>query len=222
MKRSALLGITIVLALALSVGVSFAAKYKPGKYKGEATGYNSKKHPGKIEVEVTVDENSIKDIALVTFVQTEKGKQGERTAEAKETIPGAIVKKQSLNVDSVAKASGSSMGIELAVAQALEQATVAYKDGVYKGSSKGYNSKKHPGQIDVEVTIAGGKISKIDVVNFHQSTEGKKGELTAKAKAEVPAAIVAKQTVAVDVISKASFSSNGLKLAVARALEQAR
>ncbi len=222
MKRIALLGITIVLVLTLAAGFSFAAKYKPGKYKGEATGYNSKKHPGKIEVEVTVDENSIKDIAVITFKQTEEGKQGEKTAKAKETIPGAIVEKQSLNVDSVAKASGSSMGIELAVAQALEQATVAYKDGVYKGSSKGFNSKKHPGQIDVEVTIEGGKIAKIDVLNFQQTTEGKKGEVTAKAKEDVPAAIVEKQTIAVDVVCKASFSSNGLKLAVARALEQAR
>ena len=99
--------------------------------------------------EVTVDANSIKDIKLITFEQTDKGKQGEAAARAKAEIPAAIMAKQSLAIDSVAKASASSVGIELAVAQALEQATVAYKDGKYTGKSKGYDNPKHPGEIEV-------------------------------------------------------------------------
>ena len=114
------------------------------------------------------------------------------------------------------------MGIELAVAQALEKATAQYKDGKYKGSAKGYDKKKHPGKIEVEVTVADGKISKIDLLAFEQTTKGKQGEKTAAAKDKIPAEIVAKQSIAVDSVAKASMSSDGIKLAVARALEQAR
>jgi len=222
MKRFMLLCLTSALSLFLLAGIALADKYKPGKYTGSATGYSKKGHPGKIDVEVTVDANSIKDIKITTFEQTTKGKQGEKTNKAKEEIPAQILKKQSLGVDSVAKASASSMGIELAVAQALEKATVKYKDGKYTGMAKGYDKKKHPGKIVVEVTVAGGKISNINVVTFEQTTKGKQGEKTGKAKAEVPTQIIAKQTTAVDSVAKASMSSDGIKLAVARALEQAR
>lgn len=212
----------MVLAVALCAGLAFAGKYKPGTYKGSAVGYDKPNHPGEIVVEVTVDADSIKDIKVVTFHQTEKGKQGEKTAVAKEKIPADILAKQSLVVDSVAKASASSMGIELAVAQALEQATVKYKDGKYKGKAKGYDKPKHPGEIEVEVTVAGGKITNIALLTFHQTDKGKQGEKTAVAKEKVPADIVSRQTVAVDSVAKASMSSDGIKLAVARALEQAR
>ncbi len=222
MKKVLFYACTVFVAIVFCSGLSMAAKYKPGTYKGFAKGYDKKKHPGKIEVEVTVDENSIKDIKITTYQQTEKGKQGETTAQAKAEIPAAILAKQSLAVDSIAKASASSVGIELAVAQALEQATVAYKDGKYTGKAKGYDKPKHPGEIEVAVTIAGGKISNIEVVTFHQTEKGKQGKLAAQAKADVPAAIMTKQTVAVDSVAKASMSSDGIKIAVARALEQAR
>ncbi len=212
----------VFVALTFFAGVSTAAKYKPGTYTGEAKGYDKPKHPGKIVVEVTVDADAIKNIKVVTFDQTNKGKQGKTAAQAKTEIPAAIMKKQSLAVDSVAKATMSSVGIELAVAQALEQATAQYKDGTYTGKAKGYDKPKHPGEIEVAVTIAGGKISKIDVVKFNQTDKGKQGEAAAKAKAEVPAAIMKKQSMAVDAVAKATMSSNGIKIAVARALEQAR
>lgn len=222
MKRLMLLSLVALISLSLFAGVAFAAKYKPGKYTGSATGYNKKKHPGKIEVEVTVDAGAIKAINIVTFEQTLKGKQGEKVLVAKEQIPAQILKKQSLAIDSVAKASLSSVGIELAVAEALDKATVKYKDGKYKGAAKGYDKKKHPGKIEVEVTIAGGKIAKIDVVTFEQTLKGKQGEKALEAKDKIPAQIIAKQGTAVDSIAKASLSSEGIRLAVARALEQAR
>ncbi len=222
MKKVLFYTCTLFVAIAFCSGLSLAAKYKPGTYKGTAKGYDKPKHPGEITVEVTVDENSIKNIKFTTFHQTEKGKQGKATAKAKAEIPAAILAKQSLAVDSIAKASMSCVGIELAVAQALEKATVAYKDGKYTGKAKGYDKKKHPGEIEVAVTVAGGKISNIEVVTFHQTEKGKQGKLAAKAKAEIPGAIVSKQTIAVDSIAKASMSSDGIKIAVARALEQAR
>ncbi|NMC48937.1 MAG: FMN-binding protein [Desulfovibrio sp.] len=222
MKKLAALCLSMVVCMALLTGTALADKYKPGTYKGSAKGYSTPQHAGRIEVEVTVDANAIKDIKLVAFEQTDKGAQAEFVAQAKDKIPAEIVGKQSLNVESVAKASASSMGIELAVAQCLEQATVAYKDGTYKGKAVGYQNPSHPGEIEVEVTIAGGKISNIAVPTFHQTEQGKQGELSAEAKNKIPGEIVAKQSVAVDSVAKASMSSDGIKLAVARALEQAR
>lgn len=212
-----------MLAIGLYAGSGFAAKYTPGTYKGSAPGHTSKKHPGNIAVEVTVDEDAITDIKVVDFVQTEKGKQGERNAGAKEKIPAAILAGQSLAVDSVTKASQSSMGIELAVAEALQKATVAYKDGKYEGRARGYDKPpKHPGEIVVEVTITQGKIGDIKLVSFKQTEKGKQGERNATAREKIPADIVAAQSTSVDSVVKASFASDGIKIAVARALEKAR
>ena len=235
MKKLVMFSLTAILSITLIAGVALAAKYKPGTYTGSAVGYTTKKKPGKIEVEVTVDADTIKDIKIVTYNQTtkpktkgKKDKQVERTLQAKEQIPAMILEKQSLMVDSVTKASMSSVGIELAVAEALEKATVKYKDGKYTGESKGYDKKKKPGKIVVEVTISGGKISNIDLITYNQTTKDKPGkktkrvEMVNKAKEEIPAKILEKQSTAVDSVVKASMSSDGIKIAVARALEKAR
>ncbi len=222
MKKFIVLSVTAFFSLTLCLGTALAAKYNPGTYKGSAIGYSKKKHPGKIEVEVTVDADAIKDIKIVTYEQTREKKQGERTLQAKKEIPEKIIAQQSLDVDSVAKASRSSEGIELAVADALEKATVAYKDGKYTGQAKGYNKKKHPGKIVVEVTIAAGKIANIELTTYEQTEKGKQAEITKKAKDEIPGKIIEKQSTNVDCVAKASMSSDGIKLAVARALMQAR
>ncbi|PID75322.1 MAG: hypothetical protein CSA20_07935 [Deltaproteobacteria bacterium] len=225
MKR-VLIGCMATLLVCLLAGSGFAAKYKPGVYKGSSPGRSTKKHPGNIAVEVTVSEDAITDIKLVEFTQTKDGKHGKLNEQVKEKIPAAILEKQSLQIDSVAKASMASVGLELAVAQALNEATVAYKDGKYTGKAKGHNKPpKHPGEIVVEVTIAGGKISDIQLVTFKQTTveeKKKQGERNAKAKEQIPAAIIAAQTPAVDSVAKATMASDGIKIAVARALEQAR
>lgn len=234
MKKLVMFSLTALFSLTLFSGTALAEKYKPGTYTGSAVGYSKKTHPGKIEVEVTVDAETIKDIKIVTFDQTTKSKDGKKskqvdaTLKAKKEIPAEILEKQSLAVESVTKASMSSMGIELAVAEALEKATIKYKDGKYTGESKGYTKKKKPGKIVVEVTVSGGKVSKIDVVTYNQTTKNKKGEVDKRAKAvlkakeEIPAKIIETQSTAVDNVVKASMSSGGIKIAVARALEQAR
>ncbi len=234
MKKFVICSLTTIISITLIAGGVLAAKYKPGTYTGSAVGYTKKKKPGKIEVEVTVDADAIKDIKIVTYQQTTKAKEGkkskqvERTLQAKEQIPTTILQKQSLVVDSVTKASASSMGIQLAVAEALEKATVKYKDGTYTGESKGYDKKNHPGKIVVEVTVTGGKIANIAIVTYDQTVKTKSGkkskqvERTLQAKEQIPAEILAKQSTAVDSVTKASMSSDGIKLAVARALEQAR
>ncbi len=223
MKRILIASMSLIFLVTFVAGSALAGKYKPGTYSGSAVGYTKKSHPGKIEVQVTVDANTIKDIKVTAFEQTTKGKTGKLTAQAKAEIPAQIIKKQSINIDSIAKASRSCVGIELAVAEALNKATVAYKDGTYKGSAKGYTSKKEPdNKVEVEVTIAGGKISAIKVPTFTQTNKGAQAKRNAQAQKDVPAAIIKKQCVSVDAVAKASMSSNAIKVAVARALEQAR
>ncbi len=222
MKRILIASMSLIFLATFVAGSALADKYKPGTYSGSAVGYTKKSHPGKIEVQVTVDANTIKDIKVTAFEQTTKGKNGKLTAKAKAEIPAQIIKKQSIALDSIAGASRSSVGLELAVAEALNKATVAYKDGTYKGAAKGYNKKKHPGKIEVEVTIAGGKISAIKLLTFEQTAKGAQAKRNAQVQKDVPAAIIKKQCVSVDAVAKASMSSNAIKVAVARALEQAR
>lgn len=84
-----------------------------------------------------------------------------------------------------------------------------YEDGTYKGVGEG-----HGGDIEVSVTVDGGKISAVDVVSQNE-TEG----LADPALEEVPAAIVEKNSTNVDVVAGATYTSEGIMNAVDNALE---
>ncbi len=124
-KRFSSLVIVLSLVVAFGVSQAFAGMYKAGTYKGAAEGRKSKEHSGMVEVEVTVSDSKIEDIKVVTYEQSiDHKKYGPSALKAKDQIPAAIIKKQGLDVDVVAKASVSSRAIELAVAKALEKARV--------------------------------------------------------------------------------------------------
>lgn len=86
-----------------------------------------------------------------------------------------------------------------------------YKDGTYTGSAKGFG-----GAIDVEVTVEGGKITKLDIVSA-------KKEDTAylDAAKDIINRIIENQSTDVDTVSGATFSSTGIKNAATQALEGA-
>ena len=86
-----------------------------------------------------------------------------------------------------------------------------YKDGTYTGTAKGYG-----GDITVEVTISGGKITAIDIVSAPAETPS----FLTRAKGVIDK-ILEKQSPDVDVVSGATYSSNGILNAVRRALAQA-
>lgn len=216
--------LTLILLFLFLVSQSFAGKYKPGTYKASAYGKKHKEHSGLIEVEVTVDANSIKNIKILKYEQSvDHKKYGKSATEAKDNIPAAIVKKQSVDVDVVSGATFSAVAIELAVARAIEQAsTKTYKPGTYKGSALGKKSKKHEGLVEVEVTVDANSIKDIKIVKYDQSVDHKKyGKGTTEAKTKIPNDIKAKQSVNVDGITKATMSVNAIQLAVAKALEKA-
>ena len=89
---------------------------------------------------------------------------------------------------------------------AAEGGAVSYADGTYTGSGDGFG-----GTVSVEVTVSGGKITAIDVVNAAYLDKAK-GIIDSMISANSPE---------VDTISGATFSSTGIKTAVQQALEGA-
>ncbi len=87
----------------------------------------------------------------------------------------------------------------------------AYKDGTYEGSATGYS-----GKTTVSVTVSGGKISEINIVNT-----GDDEEYMIDAKDVIPQ-IIEKQSLEVDAVSGATHSSKGIINAVRNALENAK
>ena len=83
-----------------------------------------------------------------------------------------------------------------------------WADGTYTSSANGMN-----GAVKVSVTVEGGKITKVDVVD-HQETAG----ISDPALEQIPAAIVEAQSTEVDTVTGATISSDGIKEAVANAL----
>lgn len=87
-----------------------------------------------------------------------------------------------------------------------------YADGIYEGSAQGYG-----GEISVEVVVKEGRITEIVVLSHEKEDD----LYFSMAKEEVIAAMLDRQTTEVDAASGATFSSNGIKEAVADALKGA-
>lgn len=94
---------------------------------------------------------------------------------------------------------------------AAEGGAVSYADGTYTGSGDGFG-----GTVSVEVTVSGGKITAIDIVN----AANEDAAYLDKAKGIIDSMISANSP-EVDIISGATFSSTGIKTAVQQALEGA-
>ncbi len=86
-----------------------------------------------------------------------------------------------------------------------------YTDGTYTGSAKGMN-----GDVTVEVKIAADKIESVTVTD-HKETPG----ISDPAIEKVPGEIVEKNSVEVDVVAGATFTSEAIINAVAQALDKA-
>lgn len=86
-----------------------------------------------------------------------------------------------------------------------------YKDGTYQGSGTGFG-----GTVTVQVTVANGKITAIDIVD----ASGETPSYFASAKGVI-SKMLAGQTPNVDAVSGATYSSNGIIQAVQNALSKA-
>lgn len=207
--------------------------YEDGTYYGSASGYG-----GTIQVSVTITDGKITSVNIVSAA----GETPSFLAQAK-AVCGRIVSAQSPNVDVVSGATYSSNGIINATIAALKQAgatdlavtntivrtkqtpkpvstnkpskktvipdNAVYGDGTFYGTGEGYG-----GPIQMKVVVAKGKMTKISVVSAEEETP----EYFAKAKALIPT-MLKKQTSKVDVISGATYSSNGIMEGVSKALQ---
>ena len=90
-------------------------------------------------------------------------------------------------------------------------AAAAMQDGTYTGEGQGRN-----GAITVEVTVKGGKLEAVKVVK-HTETVG----ISDAAITTFPKAIVENQSTAVDAVAGATMTSDGIRAAVAQAIQKA-
>ena len=91
-------------------------------------------------------------------------------------------------------------------------ASGAYKDGEYLGKASAYN-----GNVEVKVTISGGKMTAIDIVKTKDDED-----YFFDAQKKVIPEILEKQSTDVDAVAGATTSSEGIAHAVEKTLEQAK
>lgn len=178
-----------------------------GIYVGEAEGFG---RDGMIKVQVTVAGGSITNIEVLSHNDTP-----DIANPAFNSMIGKIVDAQDLEVDAVTDATISSEGIINAVAAALRSQPLLdvskISDGVYNGAGEGFM-----GDIAVKVTVAGGKITAIEVVSHGETPDFfvNAVKLLDTMKDE--------QSIYVDAIAGATYSSHGLLEAVEAALRGAQ
>ena len=101
--------------------------------------------------------------------------------------------------------------ILIAMMAAVSSGAYAYKDGVYTGNG-------NASQIEVQVTVAKGRVAKVDVLK-----QGETDMIFAAVESNLPAAVVkANGLKGVDTLSGATNSSKGFLEAVRNALAKAK
>ena len=91
------------------------------------------------------------------------------------------------------------------------ESTSKYKDGTYSGSASGFS-----GTLQVSVQISNDVITSVTVTS-HNETQG----FADRAIEEIPSKILSSQSTSVDVVSGATYTSNGIINAVNNALSKA-
>ncbi|MGI6038160.1 MAG: FMN-binding protein [Limnochordia bacterium] len=111
MKRSRITMVTTILAAIFLFSV-VASAWQNGTFQGVGKGFSSE-----IVTEVTIENGVITDIKVVSHADT----PGISDAAINNVIP-AILKAQSVEVDTVSGATGTSKGVLASVADALRKA----------------------------------------------------------------------------------------------------
>lgn len=211
------------------------AGYKDGTYYGTGKGFG-----GTLNVEVTISGGKLSAIRIVD------SKDDAAYLSRASALLDTMLQTQSTNVDTISGATYSSKGLISAVRAALKQAvvtgtasadgqvsgtvgvpdgstddsekgstdgvagTIPYKEGIYYGTSEGYL-----GDITVAVVLQNQTIKAILV------TDESDDDVFFTRASDVLKEIIKKQSLDVDVVSGATYSSNGLIGAVKAALAQA-
>ena len=215
--------------------VQDASAYADGTYYGTGTGFS-----GALTVEVVISGGKISSIQIIDT------SDGDSYIQSASGLISNIIATQSTNVDTVSGATYSSVGIIEAVRNALSQAVISsdgnsssqntnsssngsgqnsnnsndnttaeagkfpYKEGVYYGTAEGYLD-----DIKVAIVIQDKTLKAVVIVEENDD------ETFFKRARTVAENMVKKQTVDVDVVSGATYSSKGIIGAVKEALKEA-
>ena len=176
----------------------------PGEYTGTARGFKSD-----IAVRVTVAGGKITDIQVLSQDETP-----DIGGVAFEGLITAIKAEQSLDVDLVSGATFTSEGLLQAVKNALRSEVAldlsSLADGEYTGEAEGFSRAP----IQVTFTVAAGKISAVRVL-----THGDTADLAEPAFSQIGAALEESQSLELDLVSGATFSSQGFLNALINAIK---
>jgi len=201
----------VCLAMAASIFASIPARAEE-KYSSSAVGKN-----GDVTVSVTFDGNEITEISIDEQEETEA-----IAGTALTLIPQMIIDRQSLDVEAVSGATITSDAILAAVADCVEQAEVTLEaveatyekdldDGTYTATAHGHHS-----DVSVEVEILDNEIANVTVTECGETVN-----IAMPAIERIPASIVENQSISIDCVSGATFTSNAILSAVADTLIQA-
>lgn len=178
-----------------------ASTLKDGTYTGQGEGKG-----GTITVEVTVKDEKIEKIDVVEHHETEG-----LCEEPLQEIINKVIESNSFNVDAVSGATMTSNGLLEAIEVAIIEAGSTQSGETYSVEADGFH-----GPVAVEVTIDSGEITDINITS-HSETKG----IGTKAIDTLPGKIIESQSVAVDGVTGASYTSNAILVAVTKALEEA-
>lgn len=147
---------------------------------------------------------------LIEAIKNALGEETSQTETAPETTTAATTKRQRQTTTSAATTVTTTT--ETATKSNTETEKAAsngkYADGVYTGTGTGFR-----GETKVTVTVENGEITDITVDSYKDDQQ-----FFSRAQSGVIAAILQAQDTEVDAVSGATFSSNGIKEAVANAL----
>ena len=186
--------------------------YTPGTYAAQAKGFG-----GVVSVSVTFDEKGMTDVQVEAPDET----SGIGSVAA-EKLPAAILDAQSAQVDMVSGATFTSKAVISAVEDCIAQASgqnteavVKMAPGTYTGKGLGFRISE---PLTVNVTVDEEKITAIEVDEVN--TSEKPALLQTVVDRMIPR-MIEHQSIAVDAITGATASSNGVRQAVEDALTQA-
>lgn len=188
-------GILPIVCLFLSVF------YSAGKYRAalEANVDKSRMQESAAESKGSADtKGSVEDIGN----GEDSGRREEKIDSSEKAAEAAGDKASANSSDGSSDSKGSD----------ANSASGAYKDGEYLGKASGYN-----GNVEVKVTISGGKMTAIDIVKTKDDED-----YFFDAQKKVIPEILEKQSTDVDAVAGATTSSEGIAHAVQKALEQAK
>ncbi|MER5430505.1 FMN-binding protein [Streptomyces sp. NPDC002588] len=191
---------------------------------GTMTGDAVKTQYGNVQVRITVVNNKI---TKSEAVQAPKG--GTSTQKSELAIPklnADVVTKQSPDIDTVSGATYTSEGYKKSLQSAIDKANASAGSAQGSGSAQasgtftGDVTQTQYGNVQVRITVAGGKITKAEAVQAPKG--GTSDQKTALSVPKLNQEAVAAGSADIDSVSGATYTSEGYKKSLQSALDKAK